>query len=196
MASRARLVLASSSPRRRELLAAAGYEFEVAEPPPEEEPAAPGASPESVALGRARSKARAVAASLREGIVIGADTIVNLDGRLIGKPADRADAARILGQLAGTTHRVVTGVVLVDAAGGAELARAVSTGVRMAGMSPSEIDEYVASGEADGKAGAYAIQETADRFVREVEGSFTNVVGLPTEALAEMLDEMREMLNG
>ena len=159
-------------------------------PSAEETPIRGGEEPGEYAVRQALAKARSAAVSCRDGVVIGADTIVVAGGRVIGKPADRDDARRILGELSGTTHRVVTGVALVDGAAGRETARAVSTEIVMAPMSAEEIDGYVSSGEADGKAGAYAIQETADRFVREVRGSFTNVVGLPMEALDEMLKEM------
>ena len=188
--------LASGSPRRRDLLREAGYDFTVVDPAGDESAARGDGTPEGLAVERASIKARSAAGQLGSGLVVGADTIVVLAGRVIGKPADRGDAKRMLSELSGTTHRVITGVSVVDAASGRELTRAVSTGIVMAPMSAAEIDEYVSSGEADGKAGAYAIQETADRFVREVRGSFTNVVGLPMEALEEMLAEMREVLDG
>ena len=190
------LILASTSPRRRRLLAEAGYRFRSASPLCEEAGFPPGADPELSAARAAEAKAASVASRLAKGVVIGADTIVVLAGEIIGKPADRADARRILGRLSGSTHRVVTGVCVIDAASGRRLSRTVSTEVVLGEMSASEIDRYVESGESDGKAGAYAIQESGDRFVKELRGSLTNVVGLPMEALREMLLELKETSNG
>ncbi len=185
-----RLVLASGSPRRRELLAEAGWAFDVVVPDVDET-LPEGVGPEAAAVAIARRKADAAAALAGDGIVIGADTIVVTPaGEVLGKPADEADARRMLGELSGSTHRVITGVAIVDTATGARVERAVSTVIVFGKMCAAEIDAYVASGEALGKAGAYAIQETGDRFVERVEGSFTNVVGLPMEAVARMLREM------
>ena len=124
---------------------------------------------------------------LRRGLVLGADTIVVLGDEIIGKPADEADARRILSQLSGAEQRVMTGVALVDAATGRRWLAHDVTRLRMRRMTPQEIDAYVAGGEAMGKAGAYAIQETGDRYVEQMDGSMTNVVGLPMELLERML---------
>lgn len=179
------ILLASASPRRRQLLREAGIPFRAEEPKVEEEEPARG-DPHRVALANARRKALA-ARPRGEEPVLAADTVVALGERLLGKPADAADARRILAALQGTTHRVVTGVVL--RAGGRLFERTVETRVTMRPMPPAEIDAYVASGEPMGKAGAYAVQETGDRFVESMEGPFDNVVGLPVDAVRSLLRE-------
>ena len=146
-------------------------------------------APHEAAMELARRKARAVAAGAPGAVVLGADTVVSAGGRLIGKPASRSDAIEILTLLAGSRHAVITGVCLLDSATGRERVDSVRTWVTMRPMSRRRIEAYVDSGEADGKAGAYAIQETADRYVERLEGSFTNVVGLPLERVEEMLAE-------
>ncbi len=182
-----RLVLASASPRRRDLLARAGLDFRI-EPSEADETMPAGLSPEDAAVALARRKARAVASRANGEVVIAADTIVVAEsGEILGKPSGPADARRMLETLSASTHSVTTGVVIIDTRSGRELSRAVTTEIVFAAMSDEEIDRYIQSGEPMGKAGAYAIQETADRFVREVRGSFSNVVGLPMEAVEEML---------
>jgi len=184
-----RIILASRSPRRRALLAEVVDSFEVVEPDGEEE-APPGATPEETAAARALAKARSAAASVESGIIIGADTVVAKGRETIGKPASPEDAARILRSLSGTRHRVLTAVALIDAASRRERIAIASTVVEMASLSEEDIAAYVAGGEPMGKAGAYAIQRTGDRFARVLEGSFSNVVGLPLELLREMIDSM------
>ncbi|HUU30686.1 MAG TPA: Maf family protein [Phycisphaerae bacterium] len=185
-------ILASRSPRRRELLREAGYRFEVKPPPVEDRGAArrlsPGAYVESMAY--LKAMATIEAHGLAEGLVLGADTAVELGGRLIGKPADEADARRILSDLSGSEHCVLTGLALVDLPSRRRRLAHDVTRIRMRTMSPQEIDAYVASGEALGKAGAYALQETADRYVEAIDGSRTNVVGLPLELLERLLKAM------
>ena len=182
-------ILASRSPRRRELLQEAGYRFEVKPPPVEDRGAArrlsPGAYVESMAY--LKAAAAIEAHGLKEGLVLGADTVVDLDGQLIGKPNGDEDARQILRRLSGTRHRVLTGLALVDLGTGRRLLAHEVTLVHMRPMTDAEIAAYVASGEADGKAGAYALQETADRYVESIQGSYTNVVGLPTELLERLL---------
>ncbi|NOZ22187.1 MAG: septum formation protein Maf, partial [Planctomycetes bacterium] len=152
------IVLASSSPRRHELLRRIVDDFEII-PSDAEERTEPAARPEEVAKANARAKALAVAQRLEQGTVIGADTVVAAaDGGIVGKPIDRADARTILARLAGSRHCVITGVCVVDVASGRADCRAAGTWVTMRAMSAEEIEEYVGSGEADGKAGAYAIQ--------------------------------------
>lgn len=182
------LILASASPRRRELLAQTGRRFRVV-PAGIEETFPPGLAPSEAAERLARLKADAVAAGLSTGVVIGADTIVACDGEIIGKPADRAGAIRILEKLSRRPHVVITGVCLTEAGTGRRLCAHERTVVHMRGMTRAEIESYVDSGEAMGKAGAYAIQETGDRFVESLEGSMSNVVGLPMELLERMLKE-------
>jgi len=186
----ARLVLASASPRRRQLLRQAGYRFTVKPPGPIEDGAlgrapSPAAMVESLAYLKA---AEAVEAhGIARGPVLGCDTAVEADGEMLGKPQDPDDARRILARLAGTTHRVLTGLALLAPETGRRwLAHEVTT-IHMKPMSAAEIEAYVASGEVLGKAGAYALQETGDRFVQRLEGSYTNVVGLPMELLERML---------
>jgi septum formation protein len=185
-----RLVLASSSPRRRELLAEKGYAFDVVDPPLPEILSGPaGISPARQAEAAAYFKARAVADRETSAAVLGADTIVVVNGAILGKPIDRADAERMLRALSGTRHRVITGVALLEPDGQRRITSEV-TYVTMRPMSEQEIADYLDSGEWIGKAGAYAIQETADRFVQKVDGSWSNVVGLPMETVGRLLAEL------
>ncbi len=190
-----RLVLASGSPRRRELLARAGLKFDVVVPPldePDESHAQ--LPPASQAEARAYFKARCVADRNPDAIVVGADTIVALDKRVLGKPTDDDDARRILTELSGTRHRVITGLALCGPQGQRLISYEI-TYVTMRKMSESDIQSYIDSGEWKDKAGAYAIQETADRYIESLEGSFTNVVGLPMELLQRMLQLMLREFN-
>lgn len=183
------LVLASASPRRAELLAAAGYSF-LLDPPDVDESGRPGESPENYVLRIAREKARAVAGRRRKAdeIVLGADTTVVARGEILAKPADESDAARMLEMLAGAVHHVFTGVAMVS--GGRELTEVVATRVRLLPLAPDEIRWYVETGEPMGKAGAYAIQGRAARFVDWIEGSWSNVVGLPVATVNEMIKRL------
>jgi septum formation protein len=190
------LVLASASPRRRELLAQAGYSFEVHPAHIPEDPK-PGEEPIAYVTRLAREKAEAVFRQLRDAgrdaatedlAVLGADTTVTLDDHILGKPEDAADAARMLRMLSGCTHRVITGVALVSA-DAAEVAAEV-TAVRFLTLSESEIANYIATGEPMDKAGAYAIQGRAARWIPRIEGCYFNVVGLPLALVAGMI-EMR-----
>ncbi len=195
--SSAPLVLASASPRRRELLAAAGIAFEVMPAGVDEELCEP-ASPEGAAEELAERKARAVARSLRglaePVLVLGADTVVAVGTAeppgwlLLGKPEDAGAARAMLGRLSGTRHRVVTGVCVVRSTDEVAFVESETTWVTMRAIRPEEIEGYVASGEWRDKAGGYAIQETADRFVERLEeGGFDNVVGLPVERVRRLL---------
>lgn len=199
----ARVVLASASPRRRELLARAGVGFEVDVPAVDEDVPAH-LSPEEAACTLAERKARAVLArhgSDVEGrqplVVLAADTIVAVgegtDVRLLGKPADADEARAMLRALSGTRHRVVTGVCAL--AHRVEACTAFErTWVTMRAIEPAEIEAYVASGEWRDKAGGYAIQENADRFVvRLEEGGFDNVVGLPVALALELVERARDL---
>jgi septum formation protein len=181
-----RLVLASASPRRAELLAAAGFTFEVA-PADVDETTRPGEDPADYAVRVARDKASATLPHHRDAVVLAADTVVVADGDILGKPQDQADAARMLGRLSGVTHLVQTAVVL--SVGEHERCRVETTRVRFRPLSLEEIDWYVATGEPDGKAGAYGIQGAASRFIDWIEGSWSNVVGLPVAAVYQMLKE-------
>lgn len=187
-----RLILASQSPRRAQLLSEYGYAFDVIKPPGEEPEHLPGRpAPPQRAEALSYFKAKSVAASLESGTVLGADTVVALGGRHFGKPTDREDARAILETLSGTTHSVITGVALIDAAGGARMIRHDSTSVRMRPWSDEELERYLDGGDWSGKAGAYGIQDQGDAFVERVAGSFTNVVGLPMELLSRMLEAWR-----
>jgi len=184
------LILASNSPRRRELLRQAGYRFKVRPPGPIEDASirrAPSAAAYVESLAYLKAMSAIETHGVRKGLVLGADTAVELEGRIIGKPRDEDEARQILSALAGSVHRVLTGLALVDAGAGRRLLAHDATTVHMGPMSDADIHAYVASGEAMGKAGAYALQETGDRFVERIEGSFTNVVGLPMELLERML---------
>jgi septum formation protein len=185
------LVLASASPRRRELLAQAGFTFDVftADVP---EVRKPGEDPIRFVSRLAREKAEAVAerhAVPPDTIVLGADTIVLVDDEILGKPQDQADAARMLRLLSGRTHQVITGVCLVK---GRERQRAAEvTFVRFHTLSEKEIEAYVATGEPMDKAGAYAIQGRAGRWVPRIHGCYFNVVGLPLALVTSMIEGMQ-----
>jgi nucleoside triphosphate pyrophosphatase len=180
------LVLASASPRRAELLRTAGFSFDVRPADVDETPrlAEP---PAAYALRVARDKALAAAGRMDAADVwiLAADTVVVADGHILGKPTDHADARRMLSMLSGVVHEVLTAVVVRHDE--VETSEVVSTRVRFAALGPAEIDWYVGSGEPDGKAGAYAIQGLGSRFVDRIEGSWSNVVGLPVATVYRML---------
>lgn len=186
---RTKLVLASNSPRRRDLLREAGLDFEITPPVFDEPETIPAKlTPPAYAESLAYFKARSVAEGRPADRVLGADTIVALHGRIMGKPADADDARRMLRDLSHNRHAVVTGLALLGPGEKRTLA-AETTWVTMRPMTDAEIEDYIASGEWQGKAGAYAIQESADRFVTRLDGSFSNVVGLPMELLGKLLNE-------
>jgi len=179
--------LASCSPRRRALLREAGLDFALAqpalnEPRLDETHLSPKAHVEALAY----FKARSVAESFPDSAVLGADTIVVLGGCILGKAHDAAGARRMLSALSGSRHAVITGVAVLGPRGRRRIA-SETTWVTMRPMSEAEIDAYIDSGEWKDKAGGYAIQESGDRFIEKVDGSFTNVVGLPMELLGRML---------
>jgi septum formation protein len=184
------LILASASPRRRELLAQAGYRFEV-QPSSIPESRRPGEDAIRFATRLAREKAEEVFArhqpSAAPIMVLGADTVVVCDEEVMGKPTDAADAARMLLLLSGRTHQVVTGVAVVWASGSAEVA-AEMTHVTMRTLSPQEVAGYVAGGEPIDKAGAYAIQGYAGRWIPRIHGCYFNVVGLPLALVTSLLE--------
>jgi septum formation protein len=173
-----KLVLASRSPRRAELLRAAGIDFTVRSVEIDETPRE-GEAPRHYVLRLAKEKALAVSADDNE-VVLAADTTVVLGSEIMGKPIDAADATRMLRALAGQKHTVITGVFLKRGV-------IASTDVWMAPMSDAEIAEYVASGEPMDKAGAYAIQGLASRFIERIDGSYSNVVGLPVALVYRLL---------
>jgi septum formation protein len=184
------LILASASPRRRELLTQVGYRFEV-QPSSIPESRRPGEDAIRFATRLAREKAEEVFArhqpSTAPVMVLGADTVVVCDGEIMGKPADAADATRMLLLLSGCTHQVVTGVAVVWGLGSAEVA-AELTQVTMRTLSTQEVADYVASGEPMDKAGAYAIQGYAGRWIPRIHGCYFNVVGLPLALVTSLLE--------
>lgn len=185
--SETRLVLASASPRRRELLAALGLTFEIY-PAEVSESLLFGESPFDAAERLAREKAATAAFELAENVaVVAADTIVVLDGVALGKPADRADAVRMLRALAGRSHDVVTGLAVW--VGGRTFSGREVTRVVFSPMTEGEILAYAASGEPDDKAGAYALQGIGSVFIERIEGSPSNVIGLPVRLFARLARE-------
>jgi septum formation protein len=182
------LVLASASPRRAELLRLAGYRFTVSHADLDETPH-PGEAPAAYVQRLAEAKAAAVAGRHPDALVLGADTTVVVDGDILGKPVDAADAAAMLTRLQGRVHEVLTGVAVAGPGGRASAVAA--TRVWFAPMSAGEIADYVASGEPMDKAGAYAIQGLASRYVERIEGSHPNVVGLPVAVVHALLRRFR-----
>src|SRR5688572_23178532 len=192
-----RLILASASPRRAELLASAGFDFEVA-PADVDESAHPGEDPAQYALRVATVKAHRVMSGQApsagsgqgDGVILAADTVVVAGGRMMGKPVDDRDAESMLRQLSGVVHEVLTAVVLLD--NGRAASEVVSTKVHFLPLSDADIRWYIATGEPRGKAGAYAIQGRAARFIDWIEGSWSNVVGLPIASVFRLLRGARD----
>jgi septum formation protein len=181
------LVLASASPRRLDLLAQVGLtpnEILAAEI---DETARPHELPRTLARRLAGGKAETVAALRPDAFVLGADTVVAVGRRILGKAADAKEAAKFLNLLSGRSHRVMSGVCII-APGGKRASRVVVTSVAFKRLSDAEIADYVAASEWQGKAGAYAIQGLAARFVRSINGSYTNIVGLPVFETVQMLE--------
>ncbi len=184
------IVLASASPRRVELLTLAGIPCTV-QPADIDEGVLPGETPESHVIRLSREKAAAVAGMGVEGrFLIGSDTVVVLDGLIMGKPADREDAGQMLRSLSGRTHQVISGFAVLDQHCGTAICRSVTTDVVFKQLMDEEISDYIATGCPMDKAGAYAIQGGAVHFVRTISGSFTNVIGLP---MAELHDALKEI---
>lgn len=200
------LVLASASPRRRDLLAQAGYAFEILPATIPEDPR-PGETPIGYVLRLAREKAEAVAASpefatLAQSIdephlILGADTtVVAPSGEILAKPEDDADAARMLRLLSGATHRVITGVALLAPAPASPITEVAAEVTWVTMLTPTEEDlaRYIATGEPRGKAGAYAIQGQAARWIPRIHGCYFNVVGLPLALVASMIEGVESRL--
>ena len=186
-----RLILASGSPRRRELLRNAGFTFEVI--PPEVAEDNPGNEAPAMLVERlALDKAEAVAGRFHRQdnvVVLGADTVVVVDSTLLGKPASPAEARQMLQRLSGRTHEVITGVALVEPETARRTVAHETTRVFFRPLEPQEIEDYVGTGEPLDKAGAYAIQGGASRFVTRVEGCYFNVMGLPVALVDRLLRE-------
>ena len=184
------MILASASPRRRQLLSDAGYEFAVVEPDVDES-AFPveGVPAREYSEGLALAKAKSVAPAHPDRLIIGADTVADFAGEIIGKPADASDAERITRKLFGASHKVITGIAIVRLCDSTEVVESDSTTIYPKPMTAGQISEHIQSGTWRDKAGAYAIQETGDEFVERIEGSLTNVMGLPMELAESLLVE-------
>jgi septum formation protein len=189
--SRPKLILASRSPRRRELLIEAGYEFEIVVP---DEAAECGIcsreSPEQLVARLARQKAADVVLRIASGLVLGCDTVAECEGQILGKPANEDHARKMLHALSGHEHRVVSGLCLWQVPGGEPRVRVAVTRLRMDRLMDSQIDDYATSGLWEGKAGGFGYQDRLG-WLHILAGSESNVVGLPLELLAEMLAEGR-----
>jgi septum formation protein len=188
-----KIILASSSPRRAEILRNAGIAFEIRSTQVDET-SFPGEAVQTMVARLAEMKARAAAAQLNPGmsdcIVVGADTTVELGGEILGKPRDSAQAREMLAKLSGRTHHVLTGIFLLRCPGHVARAAVENSAVTFAALNEEELKSYVASGEPLGKAGAYAIQGFAGRFIPKIEGCYFNVVGLPLARLYALLHEL------
>ncbi len=184
------IILASASPRRTELMALAGIEFSVI-PADICEDVLPGEAPTDHVVRLSYEKACAVAAKTEGRFFIGADTIVVLDGAILGKPVDAAHALQMLTGLSGRNHEVITGFTVFDTVSGTHVSRSVCTEVTFKKLEEKEIAAYIATGCPMDKAGAYAIQGGAVHFVRSITGSYTNVIGLPMTELYEVLQTMQ-----
>jgi septum formation protein len=182
-----RLVLVSTSPRRNALLTEAAIPFDAVAPRDVAEDFPRGEPPRETVTRHALAKAQSVAADYPGRILLGADTIVVLEGAVFGKPADEDEARAVLAYLQGRTHTVFTGLAVVDVAGGREITDAEATDVTMRPLVSDEINAYVATGEPLDKAGAYAIQGRGALLVERVDGDYFNVVGLPLYRLSKML---------
>ncbi len=184
----ASIVLASASPRRKQLLAEAGYKFTVC-PADIDESAIPaeGIEPREYAKRLALAKAKSVAAGFPDRLVIGADTVVDFEGEIIGKPCDAKEAEEITRKLFSRPHKVITAVAIVRLSNGIEMVESDTTTVYPKKMTEKQIARHIEDGSWRGKAGAYAIQEGGDQFVEKIDGSLTNVMGLPMELLERLL---------
>jgi septum formation protein len=189
--SRPKLILASRSPRRRELLAEAGYSFEV-RPPGDttEDGLLRGESARQWVARLARQKAAVIVREVDAGLIVGCDTAVECDGQILGKPADEADARRMLEALSGREHRVLSGLCLWKVPEDRSLVRVAVTTLRMDRLTREQLDDYLGSRQWEGKAGAFGYQDRLG-WVHVIKGSESNVVGLPLELLAEMLGEIQ-----
>lgn len=182
-----KIVLASSSPRRKELLDEYGYEFEIVAPDESaEDKMLPGELPSEYVARLSFQKALNVAKRFEEGLFLGCDTVAELEGKVLGKPVDQEHARSMLQSLSGKTHRVMSGVTLVDQATGVKRTSIDTTILEMATLTDEMLDEYLATQLWEGKAGSFGLQDGID-WVTVVEGSESNVVGLPMELVAEML---------
>ena len=186
------IILASASPRRRQLLAEAGYKFTVVQPDIDES-AFPAKAIKACEYTKqlALAKAKSIAQKYPDCLVIGADTVVDYQGQIIGKPADAKDARQITKKLFSAPHKVITGIAIVRLRDNIELVKSDTTTVFPKKMTAEQIAEHIKGGSWQDKAGAYAIQETGDKFIERIEGSLTNVMGLPIELVKSLLAELK-----
>ncbi len=185
------VILASASPRRRQLMLAAGYEFSVVTSNIDESDfSADGIEPYKFAEQLALAKANDVAPKYPDRIVVGADTIVDYAGRIIGKPEDDIEARQIVENLFSSPHKVITGLAIVRQSDEIELVVHDSTTVYPKRLTPEQISQHIETGLWKDKAGAYAIQENGDEFVEKIDGSLTNVMGMPMELLEKLLKQI------
>ncbi len=182
------IILASTSPRRRELLALLGIAFEVVPPTVEEIPS-PGLLPREQVKQFAFDKARSIASRHPDDLVLGSDTVIEIDGTLVGKPRDLDDAATMLRQLRGRTHQVHTGIALIHEADYVTVVRVETALVRMTAFTDRELRRYLETKESLGKAGAYSIQGEGARFIETIEGDYPTIVGLPLRLTADLLEQ-------
>ncbi len=190
-----KIILASASPRRKELLEKLRLKFEV-EPSKSEEQSAPTVDPCGLAIQNSLAKARDVAVKHKKAIVIAADTIGVLRGKIIGKPHTPVEARNVLSRLSGKSHLVITGFTIINTETGKTVSKSVETKVRFRKLTEQEIDAYVRSKEPLDKAGAYAIQGLGSVIVERIEGDYFNVMGLPLNALVESLKEFGVFILG
>ena len=184
-----KIILASTSPRRKEIFEKLGIPFTVEDSGYEEDLGLK-KKPNELARYLALHKAKAVAKRHEDAIVIGADTIVVINGEVVGKARDRQHAMEILKKLSGSSHKVVTGFALINTKDGKVISKAVETKVQFKKLTDKEISDYLLSGEWKGKAGAYDIRGLSSRFVKKVEGDRLNVVGLPLKAFLDELEKI------
>ena len=187
------VILASTSPRRRELLALLGIAFEIIPPVAEEIPS-PGLSPREQAKQFALDKALSIARRHPDDLVLGSDTVIEIDGTLVGKPQDLDDAETMLRQLRGRSHHVHTGIALIYEAAYVTIVHVETALVRMTPFTDQELRRYLETGESLGKAGAYSIQGEAARFIEKIEGDYPTIVGLPLRQTADLLEQQGVVL--
>lgn len=180
------IILASTSPRRRELLALLGITFEIIPPAAEEIPS-PGLSPREQAKQFALDKALSIARRHPDDLVLGSDTVIEIDGTLVGKPRDLHDADTMLRQLRGRSHQVHTGIALIHEIAYVTVVQVETASVRMTPFTDQELRRYLETEESLGKAGAYSIQGEAARFIKNIEGDYPTIVGLPLRQTADLL---------
>ncbi len=186
MSERQKMILCSSSPRRKELLKQLGLEF-IVHPSDVDERKIVAHSPREFALKAAFLKAADVARFYADGIIIAADTIVVVDGRILGKPLNETEARQMLQALSGRKHQVITGLAVWNARTGATLVDTETTDVYFHPLTDTDIEEYIQTGDPMDKAGAYGIQTIGHRFVEKIDGDYYNVVGLPLNKLSQLL---------